>query len=156
MKLSEQLAAMSAAKPAPTEPPDTTSVEVTEVLATVGGLPAVDGNVQYLADLLSDLHSQKKEIEDKIKGIKTQLMDQVDSGKLAVGDTVETSRGRPAFSVRVTGRTFDPIKAATVLPAAVIESISTKSIDAKAAKAKLPPELYSKCQKDGRVGLVLR
>ncbi len=154
MKLSEQLAALAALTEV--KPAKQASDEVTEVLGEVGGLPVVGELIQELADELSALHQQKKEIEDRIKDAKAKVMLAVDEGKLQTGDTVETSTGHPAFSVRKTGRTFDPIKAATVLPPAVIESISVKQVDAKVAKAKLPPELYAQCQKDGRVSLVLR
>jgi hypothetical protein len=145
MKLSEQLAAMNKA-----------NEEVAETLSTVAGLPAVPPALQEIADELSELHSQKKALEDKIIALKSQAMAFVDDGTLGQGDTVETTKGDPAFSMRRTGRTFDAIQAATVLPPAVIESISTKQIDGKVAKAKLPPELYDKCKKPGRINLVLR
>ncbi len=160
MKLSEQLEQLAAlTKPAakpPAKPAAQASGDVADVLATVGGLPAVGEGVRETADELSALHQKAKEIEDQIKDAKERLMNEVEAGNLAVGDTIETSAGHPAVSVRKTGRTFDPIKAATVLPPAVIESISVKQIDPKVAKAKLPPELYALCQKDGRVSLVLR
>lgn len=139
MKLSEALAAMNGEpKPKPEPDADAVAVEADDITA--------------IADELARLAARRKELDERINELKAKVADL----GVEVGTTVNTSAGDPAFTVRVTGRRFDPVVAAQVLPQPLIDMVTVPTIDAKVAKAKLPPEMYSQCMTPGKESVVLK
>jgi hypothetical protein len=116
--------------------------------------PSVTGQTPEqtrVASELRRLHLKRKEIEEQIDMLKTELLD---SG-VTEGYRVFDENGNEVCKARRVGRRFDPMAAATKLPQAVIDQISTMQIDPKVAKVKLPPAVYQECMTDGSVSLVL-
>jgi len=145
MKLSEALAAMNS------EPkPDRAADEVAPDEAKSN--PEEVDDLTAIADELARLAGRRKEIDERVNELKAKVADL----GVEVGTTVNTSTGDPAFAVRVTGRRFDPVIAAQVLPDALREMVTIPIIDPKVAKAKLPPEMYSQCMTPGKESVVLK
>jgi len=105
-----------------------------------------------IAEELIKLHSQQRELQDRIAELKTALLD---SG-LEEGTKVTTADGVLAAVIRRNGARFDEVTAREVLPEALLDMITVRAVDPKVAKAKLPPEMYAKCRKPGKITVVLK
>ena len=143
--LADRLAAMTRTESAPQQQQQQEQQQEVEVML------GTDGSLQEAIDELHRLHGRKKEIEDRITALKERVMNETSEG-----DVLTTSEGAKAGQVRRTGGAFDEDKAREVLPQPLIDMITVPVIDRKTAKAKLPPDLYRQCARDGKVTVVLR
>lgn len=116
-------------------------------------MSSTDDKVAILAGRLARAHARRAEADQEIAEIKDEL---AALSPLSEGKRFTTGDGVTVACVRRTGRRFDPIKAASVLPDAVIQQISTMQIDAKVAKVKLPKPTYNECLSDGRLSIVVK
>lgn len=163
MKLSEMIAAGVAAKEAQAKAEETPSrvEEIDETIARAlnHGVTVEAKNPDPViaeADELSRLHGRKREIEDRIKEIKSSVMERVDREELKIGSSVKTSGGDVAYVVRPNGSRFSEIKAIQILTPGELALISVTKPDSQVAKAKLPPDTYKKCCSVGKTTIVLK
>lgn len=100
----------------------------------------LDATFHELVQRLAHIQARKAELEAEEAEIKAKL-----TGNLTVGSY--SINGKPALSV-TPGRRFDPLLAATVLPAELAALCQATVIDSKRAKLVLPPALYQQCQRE--------
>jgi len=101
---------------------------------------------------LQRLHRQRKEIDERISAIKGEILaENPEEGTVENGPD-----GKPAYVVRRNGARFDAVQAAQVLPQPLLDLITVPAADGKIAKAKLPPDMYRSCLKEGKITIVLK
>ena len=113
---------------------------------------AVPNDLEKIASELISLHTDQRRIQERIAVLKTAILD----GGLEEGAQVLTSDGKLAAVVRRNGARFDEVTAREVLPQPLLDMITVPMVDAKVAKAKLPPDMYKQCRKPGKVTVVLK
>lgn len=123
--------------------------------ATSGAQEAHANYIKTLASRMARAHARKAEAEAELAAIKAELVEALGSD-FTPGTKVTTAEGIVVGTVRMSARRFDPMKAATILPQAVVDQISTKVIDPKVAKLKLPESVYDKCLSPGRPTIVVK
>ena len=101
--------------------------------------------VEALAARRLDLKAQLEAIEADLKAVDAALLTLLEPGDVA------TFRGEPVWVVQRGAHRWNEAKAREVLPEVLIDAITvTKTtLDAKLAKAKLPPELYDSACVEG-------
>mgnify|MGYP003414517049 FL=1 len=102
-----------------------------------------------IATRLAQILEDKAALEAEERALKAQIRDLVPGP-----DTYAAGGYTLAIS---TNRRFDPDLAARVIPTELLELCKIAKVDSAAAKAVLPPALYTQCMKvvgDDRVGFV--
>ena len=112
----------------------------------------IPGSLEKIASELIELHTDQRRIQDRIAELKTAVLD----AGIEEGGQVKTADGKLAAVVRRNGARFDEVTARKVLPKPLLDMITVSMVDAKVAKAKLPPDMYKQCRKPGKVTVVLK
>lgn len=146
-KISESIAQMLG-----TDTTTTAAATGTEPRIATDSGPLSGQELRSLAEELSRINEQKKEIDERIAQIKARLLA---DPNLTTGTKIADKEGKPIAAIRIGGTRFDPVQAAQVLPDALLDMVSVKQPDGKVAKAKLPPEMYKQCLKQGRPTVVV-
>lgn len=100
----------------------------------------LDGPLLAAATRLRDIAAAKADLEAEEKQLKEQLRAAVEPGTTCVDPA-----GTPLLTVRPGAARFSATRAAEVLPADLLASISVTAPDGKRAKDLLAPALYAGC-----------
>jgi hypothetical protein len=118
-------------------------------------MEAHDTYLKTLAGRMARAHARKAEAEAELAAVKAELVEAL-GNDFTPGTKITTADGIVVGNVRMSARRFDPMKAATILPQAVVDQISTKVIDPKVAKLKLPESVYDQCLTAGKPTIVVK
>ena len=104
-----------------------------------------DSAIEVLARRRLELTAKRDDIDDSIAQVDAALMTLLQPGEAALID------GQPVWVVTSQNR-WSEAKAREVLPDVLIDSctVTDTHLDAKVAKAQLPPDLYAKCTVSGK------
>lgn len=93
-------------------------------------------DIEDTARRLIDAEARRAELDETIAGLRADLVNAVEAGGTVTID------GRPAYIVARGNLRLNKTRAASVLPANVVEAATVPTLDAKKLKALLPPTLW--------------
>ena len=99
--------------------------------------------------VLLDLRQQRDDLTRRIDALRAEIANHHEAG-----DRLELD-SEVVAEMRVSGRRFDPRRAAIILDADMINTITRPVVDAKTAKRVLPPNVYNQCLSDGKTSLTV-